>query len=95
MPNDIDLATAALDRLVGVLAEDAIFVLASGDARREGRARGAPPRRGYAYTAAVQGQPHARMIDDVRRVGRRDGARDGAARAAGVDADGGRGRARR
>jgi tellurite resistance protein len=61
MPNDIDLATAALDRLVGVLAEDAIYVLASGTRDTKDALEGLLQRRGYAYTAAVQGQPHARM----------------------------------
>jgi tellurite resistance protein len=50
MPHDTDLATAALDRLVAVLGEDAMYVL---DAILL--------RRGYAYTAAVQGQAHTRM----------------------------------
>jgi Tellurite resistance protein TerB len=61
MPNDIDLATAALDRLVGVLAEDAIYVLASGTHDVKEALEGLLQRRGYAYTAAVQGQPLSRM----------------------------------
>jgi hypothetical protein len=61
MPNDIDLATAALDRLVGVLAEDAIYVLASGTHDVKEALEGLLQRRGYAYTAAVQGQPCSRM----------------------------------
>jgi hypothetical protein len=61
MPNDSDLATAALDRLVAVLGEDAIFVLASGARDPKEALEGILTRRGYAYTAAVQGQPHTRM----------------------------------
>jgi hypothetical protein len=62
MPVDNDLATAALERLVGALAEDAMFVLA-GCAGREPKDAldGLLQRRGAAYTAAVQGQPHTRM----------------------------------
>jgi tellurite resistance protein len=56
-----DGATAALERLVGVLCEDAIFVLASmaGDPKDE--LDGLLHRRGSAYAAAVQGRPHTRM----------------------------------
>ncbi|MGD0524179.1 MAG: TerB family tellurite resistance protein [Polyangiaceae bacterium] len=61
MPNDSDLATAALDRLVAALGEDAIFVLASGGSDPKEALEGVIMRRGYAYTAAVQGQPHTRM----------------------------------
>jgi tellurite resistance protein len=61
MPNDSDLATAALDRLVAVLGEDAIYVLSSGARDPREALEGILQRRGYAYTAAVQGQPHARM----------------------------------
>jgi hypothetical protein len=61
MPNDSDLATAALDRLAGVLGEDAIYVLTSGARDPREALDGLLLRRGYAYTAAVQGQAHARM----------------------------------
>jgi hypothetical protein len=61
MPNDSDLATTALDRLVAVLGEDAIYVLASGTRDPKDALEGILTRRGYAYTAAVQGQPHTRM----------------------------------
>jgi tellurite resistance protein len=61
MSDDLDLATAALDRLVGVLGEDAIFVLATGARDLKDALDGLVQRRGYAYTAAVQGQPHSRM----------------------------------
>ncbi len=61
MPNDSDLATAALDRLVAVLGEDAIYVLASGTHDPKDALEGILGRRAYAYTAAVQGQPHTRM----------------------------------
>ena len=63
MPNDIDPATAALDRLVGALAEDAIYVLASGTRDVKDALEGLLQRRGYAYAAAVKGQPHARMTE--------------------------------
>jgi tellurite resistance protein len=61
MPQDSELATAALDRLVAVLGEDAIFVLASGSREWKDALEGLLMRRGYAYTAVIQGQPHARM----------------------------------
>ena len=61
MPQDSDLATAALDRLVAVLGEDAIYVLASGARDPKDALDGILMRRGYAYTAAVQGLPHSRM----------------------------------
>ena len=61
MPNDSHLATAALDRLVAVLGEDDIYVLASGARDPKEALDGVLMRRGYAYTAAVQGQPHTRM----------------------------------
>ena len=61
MSNDSDLATAALDRLVGVLGEDAIFVFATGTRDPKESLEGLLQRRGAAYTAAVQAQPHARM----------------------------------
>lgn len=59
--DDSHLATAALERLVGVLGEDAIFVLASGARDPKDALEGLLQRRGVAYTAAVQGQPHTRM----------------------------------
>jgi hypothetical protein len=59
---DNDMATAALERLVGALAEDAMFVLA-GCAGRDPKdaLENLLQRRSSAYTAAVQGQPHTRM----------------------------------
>lgn len=60
-PDDSSLATAALERLVGVLGEDTIFVLASGARDPKDALEGLLQRRGIAYTAAVQGQPHTRM----------------------------------
>ena len=59
--DDFHLATAALERLVRVLGEDAIFVLASGAHDPKEALEGLLQRRGIAYTAAVQGQPHTRM----------------------------------
>jgi tellurite resistance protein len=56
-----DGATAALERLVGVLGEDAIFVLASGARDPKDGLDGLVHRRGPAYAAAVQGRPHTRM----------------------------------
>jgi uncharacterized tellurite resistance protein B-like protein len=61
MPNDPNLATSALDRLVVVLGEDAIYVLASGARDAKEALDGLVTRRGHAYAAAVQGQPLARM----------------------------------
>jgi hypothetical protein len=59
--SDAQVATIALDRLAGVLAEDAIFVL--GSVARDAREAldGLLERRKLAYAAAVQGQPHTRM----------------------------------
>jgi hypothetical protein len=54
-------ATAALNRLVGVLAEDAIFVFASGARDIKDALEGMLHRRSAAYGAAVRGQPHTRM----------------------------------
>jgi hypothetical protein len=58
---DAQLATVALDRLAGVLAEDAIFVL--GSVARDAREAldGLLERRKQAYAAVVQGLPHTRM----------------------------------
>ena len=56
-----NVPTAALERLVSVLGEDAIFVLASGAREPKDALEGLLQRRGVAYTAAVQGQPHTRM----------------------------------
>jgi tellurite resistance protein len=61
MASETDVATAALERLIGVLGEDAIFVLSSGARDAKDSLDGLLQRRGYAYTAAVQGQPHSRM----------------------------------
>lgn len=58
---DPDLATATLDRLAGVLAEDAVFVLAAPSRDVKDALEGLLQRRGHAYAAAVQGQPLARM----------------------------------
>ena len=60
-PPDTDLATAALERLVGALAEDAIYVIAGDPRDLKEALEGVLHRRGPAYTAAVQGQPHTRM----------------------------------
>jgi tellurite resistance protein len=59
--HDSALASAALGRLAGILAEDAIFVLASGVRDAKDALEGMLNRRGPAYGAALQGQPHARM----------------------------------
>jgi hypothetical protein len=59
--DDSNLATSALERLVAVLGEDAIFVLASGARDPKDALDELLQRRGVAYTAAVQGQPHTRM----------------------------------
>lgn len=56
-----DGAAAALERLVGVLGEDAIFVLASGARDPKDELDGLVQRRAQAYAAAVQGRPHSRM----------------------------------
>jgi DnaJ-domain-containing protein 1 len=61
MLHDTDLATASLDRLVAVLGEDAIYVLASGARDPKEALEAILLRRGPAYTAAVQGQAHPRM----------------------------------
>lgn len=58
---DAALASAALGRLAGIMAEDAIFVLASGVRDAKDALDGVLQRRGPAYAAALQGQPHARM----------------------------------
>ncbi len=65
MSNDTDLATAALDRLVGVLGEDAIFVLAARPRDAKEALDALVQRRGPSYTAAVQGQPHTRMTTQL------------------------------
>lgn len=59
--DESSLATAALQRLVGVLGEDAIFALAAGARDPKDALEGLLHRRGPAYGAAVQGQPHTRM----------------------------------
>jgi hypothetical protein len=58
---DAQVATVALDRVAGVLAEDAIFVL--GSVARDAREAldGLLPRRAQAYAGVVQGLPHTRM----------------------------------
>ncbi|HEY8091111.1 MAG TPA: hypothetical protein VIF09_24780 [Polyangiaceae bacterium] len=60
MQSDAEPATASLERLVAVLAEDAIYVLASARDPKDAL-EGLLTRRGYAYTAAVSGQVHTRM----------------------------------
>jgi tellurite resistance protein len=59
--HDSALASAALGGLAGILAEDAIFVLGSGVRDTKDALDGVLQRRGPAYAAALQGQPHARM----------------------------------
>jgi tellurite resistance protein len=59
--HDSALASAALGRLAGILGEDAIFVLGSGARDAKDSLDGVLQRRGPAYAAALQGQPHARM----------------------------------
>jgi tellurite resistance protein len=59
--HDSALASAALGRLAGILGEDAIFVLGSGVRDAKDALDGVLQRRGPAYAAALQGQPHARM----------------------------------
>jgi tellurite resistance protein len=61
---DTALASAALGRLAAIMAEDAIFVLASGVRDVKDALDGVLQRRGAAYTAALQGQPHARMTTE-------------------------------
>jgi hypothetical protein len=56
-----DGAKAALGSLVGVLGEDAIFVLASGRRDPKDDLEGLLHRRSAAYAAAIQGRPHTRM----------------------------------
>jgi hypothetical protein len=59
--HDSALASAALGRLASILGEDAIFVLAAGVRDSKDALDGLLQRRGPAYAAALQGQPHARM----------------------------------
>jgi len=59
--HDSALASAALGRLAGILGEDAIFVLGSGVRDAKEALDVVLQRRGPAYAAALQGQPHARM----------------------------------
>jgi hypothetical protein len=54
-------ASAALERLLGVLCGDAIFVLASGGHDTKDDLDSLLQRRSQAYAAAVQGRPHTRM----------------------------------
>jgi tellurite resistance protein len=60
-PPSSDGAPAALERLVGILGEDALFVLASGARDPKDELDAMLQRRGPAYAAAVQGRPHSRM----------------------------------
>jgi hypothetical protein len=59
--HDSALASAALGRLAGILGEDAIFVLGAGVRDPKEALDVVLQRRGPAYAAALQGQPHARM----------------------------------
>jgi hypothetical protein len=61
LASDAQVATLALDRLVGVLGEDAIFVLASVARDPRDALEGLLPRRASAYTGAVQGLAYTRM----------------------------------
>jgi hypothetical protein len=61
VPTDAHVATLALDRLVGVLGEDAIFVLATVARDARDALDGLLQRRAQTYTAAVQGLAHTRM----------------------------------
>ncbi|HXX66902.1 MAG TPA: hypothetical protein VEK07_06960 [Polyangiaceae bacterium] len=56
-----DPATESLGRLAAALGEDALFVLASGGHDKDALET-LTGRRAAAYTAAVQGQPHPRML---------------------------------
>jgi tellurite resistance protein len=59
--HDSALASTALGGLASVLGEDAIFVFAAGVRDPKEALDGLLQRRGPAYAAALQGQPHARM----------------------------------
>jgi hypothetical protein len=61
LASDAQLALQALDRVVGVLAEDAIFVLATVAREPRDALEGLLPRRASAYSAAVQGLAYSRM----------------------------------
>jgi hypothetical protein len=65
MSNGTDLATSALEHLVGVLGEDAFFVIASRPRELREALDGLAQRRARSYTAAVQGQPHTRMTTEL------------------------------
>lgn len=54
-------ASAALERLLGLLCGDAIFVLASAPREPKDELDSLLQRRSHAYAAAVQGRPHTRM----------------------------------
>jgi tellurite resistance protein len=54
-------SSAALERLLGVLCGDAMFVLASGANDPKDDLDSLLQRRSHAYAAAVQGRPHTRM----------------------------------
>lgn len=56
-----DGATLALERLVGVIGEDAIFVVASGASELKDELDALGHRRADAYSAAMHGKPHSRM----------------------------------
>lgn len=59
--DESDHAAESLGRLAGVLGEDVLFVLASGGHDKDAL-EALPLRRGGAYSAAVRGQTHARML---------------------------------
>jgi tellurite resistance protein len=56
-----DAPSAALERLLGVLCGDAVFVLASAARDPKDELDSLLHRRSQAYAAAVQGRPHTRM----------------------------------
>jgi tellurite resistance protein len=56
-----DGASAALERLLGVLCGDALFVLSSGGREPKDDLDSLLQRRSHAYAAAVQGRPHTRL----------------------------------
>jgi tellurite resistance protein len=65
MMSSPNTAPIAIDRLVGVLGEDALFVLATGVRDPKDALEALVARRGPAYTAAVQGLAHSRMTSQL------------------------------
>jgi hypothetical protein len=61
MVTQTDGAAPALERLVGILCEDAVFVLSATPRDAKEALDAVLSRRGPAYAAAVQGQEHTRM----------------------------------